>query len=76
MIRPDDAMKITGLIRKIGIRTKLNNITAGKIVRTTLYDKKNTAKKVNYVLPTGIGKVALDVSVKEKIAIEAIEAVI
>ena len=74
MIDTVESREIIDLITKLGIKMKLPDIDVWNVVKNTLYDKKHTSKKTNYVLPVKIGKVAIDVPVEEKIIFEALQS--
>ncbi len=74
MIHPVESRKIIDLIKKLGIKMNLSGINVRDVVKNTFYDKKHTARKTNYVLPVEVGKVVIDVPVKEKIVFEVLQA--
>lgn len=74
MISFVESKKIIDLITKLGIKIKFSDVDIKSIIKNTLFDKKNTAGKTNYVLPLKVGKVAIDVPVKEKIIFEVLQA--
>ncbi|MBU1631300.1 MAG: 3-dehydroquinate synthase [Candidatus Omnitrophica bacterium] len=73
MISSIESQRIIDLLTKLDIKIKFSDVDIRDIVKNTLFDKKNTAGKTNYVLPLKVGKVAIDVSVKEKIIFEVLQ---
>jgi 3-dehydroquinate synthase len=66
LINSVETEKIITLINRLGPFPSI----AGKvsqIVANTSYDKKNTASRINYVLPRKVGKVEIDVLVDQEI---------
>jgi 3-dehydroquinate synthase len=70
----ETASEITGLMETLGIRKEaLKKLDARAVVRNTLYDKKNTGKVVNYVLPAAIGKVRIGVKVPAGLVLSVLQ---
>ncbi len=67
LINEIESNKIFDLIKKAEFQGSLSKIDSGKIIENTRYDKKSIGGMAKYVLPRKIGKVEIDVEVREEI---------
>ncbi|MFC1510838.1 3-dehydroquinate synthase [Candidatus Margulisiibacteriota bacterium] len=64
--------RLAGLLKKIGLPTRAENISCTKIIRALNIDKKVRAGKVQFVLPEKIGKVVI----KDNVPLKTIKQVL
>jgi len=65
-------IRIKGLLEKLGLPTEIDNLPAKRIIAALSIDKKVSAGKVNFVLPTKLGSVEVKNNVPASIIKQAL----
>ncbi len=76
MISPQEKEKISSLLKRYGMMSKLQGIKKEEVVAHMSYDKKNSSGKINFVLLEGIGKPVYNIQVPEKCIHDSLDSIL
>ncbi len=76
MISPQEKEKISSLLKRYGMMSKLQGIKKEEVVAHMSYDKKNSSGKMNFVLLEGIGKPVYNIQVPEKCIHDSLDSIL
>jgi 3-dehydroquinate synthase len=69
-----EAYRVINLLERLKLPVKCENLDMAAVHKQMAYDKKNTAGKINFILPKKIGEVERLSNVREEIVLESIKA--